>query len=186
MPGDKILLVESNPRIVEMLVDSFVRRFNCNITCVAGGEDALDVEMLEPHSIIVADCNLTGMDPITFTERMAELHDRPVILMDNEPTAGLVIEAMRHGVVDFFCKPFEVESLLQSMTRAMARHRETRARIQRYHKGRDLMRRVIRERRELNDRVELICRDLVGAHKRLVLRVLEQEERDAPSKPAVI
>ncbi len=40
---------------------------------------------------------------------------------------------------------------------------------------RELVRRVIRERRDLNRRVELVCRDLVGAHRRLVTRVLSSE-----------
>jgi hypothetical protein len=40
----------------------------------------------------------------------------------------------------------------------------------------DEVRHVIRERRELNERVDLICRDLVGAHRRLVHRMLDREK----------
>jgi hypothetical protein len=34
---------------------------------------------------------------------------------------------------------------------------------------------VIGERRDLNRRIELICKDLVGAHRRLVQRVLAEQ-----------
>ena len=174
MSNDKILLVESNPRILEMLVDAFVRRFNCNITCVSTPEDALDVEMLEPHSLVVADTTSDGMDAITMASRLAELSDRPIILMGNSPTASDVIEAMRCGVVDFFPKPFEVENLLDSMQKALSGHASVRVQNQKYHRMRTLVRKVIRDRRGLNKRVELVCKDLVGAHKRLAVRVLDQ------------
>ena len=175
MPTDKILLVESNPRILEMLVDAFVRRLNCNITCVSTAEDALDVEMLEPHSIAVADTALSGMDAITLAARLCELGERPVILLGSNPTPAEVIEAMRCGVVDFFPKPFEIDALLSSVERAMTGHRQARAMAHRHRRMRALVRKVIRERRQLNERVELICRDLVGAHKRLAMRVLDQQ-----------
>jgi hypothetical protein len=42
---------------------------------------------------------------------------------------------------------------------------------------RRLLRRLLRERRELRQRTELICRDLVGAHRRLVDRVLTIQGR---------
>ena len=175
MASDKILLVESNSRIIEMLVDAFVRKFNANITCVSTAEDALDVEMLEPHSIVVADTNLPGMDAITMTHRLCELAHRPIILMGDSPTTADVIDAMRCGAVDFFPKPFAVEQLLESMENELDSYREVRHMMQRHQKLRTLVRRVIRERRELNRRVELICKDLVGAHKKLVMRVLENE-----------
>jgi DNA-binding response OmpR family regulator len=179
MTTDKILLVERNPRIIEMLVESFVRRFEAQITCVATGEDALDVEIFEPHAIALIDTRLEGsdtrpdgIDAITLTTRLRELSDRPVIIMDADPTTADVIEAMRAGAADFFVKPFEIEALLTRMTQLMQDHAHRRAMTQRHERTRRLLRKVIRERRQLNERVELICKDLVGAHKRLATRVL--------------
>ncbi|MCA9249873.1 MAG: response regulator [Phycisphaerae bacterium] len=169
----KILLVESNPRAIETLIDAFVGRFNCNITCVATAEDALDVDMLEPHSIVVADTELEGMDALTMAMRLTELNPRPIIMLDSNPTVANVVEAMRAGVVDYFSKPVDIDVLLESMDQALADYQAYRDLASRHQKMRGLVRRVIRERRELNQRVELICKDLVGAHKRLVMRVLE-------------
>ncbi|MCB9850657.1 MAG: response regulator [Phycisphaerales bacterium] len=178
MATEKILLVERNPRIIEMLVEAFVRRFSAHITCVSSGADALDVEMFEPHSIAIIDTRIDGMDAITLATRLRELSDRPVILMGSDPTTADVIEALRGGVTDFFIKPFQIEALLDSAADALARHRRDCDRTQRHHRTRQVLRKVIRERRVLNQRVELICKDLVGAHKRLANRVL--------SKPPVI
>ena len=172
----KILLVESNPTLIETLIDAFVRRFTCNITCVATAEDALEVEMFEPHSIVVVDTDLEGMDALTMSERFAELSACPIIMFDQNPQVENVLEAMHNGVVDYFPKPLDVDALLESMDRSMSAYESYRSMQFRHQKMRTLVRRVIRERRELNQRVELICKDLVGAHKRLVLRVLDDRE----------
>ncbi len=172
---DKILLVENTPRIIEMLVEGFVRRFDANITCVPSAEDALDVAMVEPHSVVIADTQLPEMDAITMSRRLIELGGQPVILMGNSPSAAEVIEAMRCGVSDFFPKPFAVEALLDSVDEALKLHHRNCRLTRRQQRLRTLTRQVIRERRELNERIELVCKDLVGAHKRLVLRVLDNE-----------
>jgi two-component system response regulator AtoC len=179
MNMEKILLVERNPRVIEMLVEAFVRRFDAQITCVSTGQDALDVEMFEPHSIAVVDAQLDDIDGLTLAARLRELSDRPVLLTGAEPTTAEVIAAMRCGVADFFVKPFEIETLLARMTEALLAQRRQRSRVQRHERTRVLLRKVIRERRALNERVELICKDLVGAHKRLATRVHARETAGA-------
>ncbi len=95
--------------------------------------------------------------------------------MGSDPSQYDLIEAMRCGVVDFFAKPFEIEQLLATMERTMGAYRASLTYRQRYERTRMLLRKVIRERRELNERIDLICKDLVGAHKRLAMRVLDRK-----------
>lgn len=176
----KVLLVEDDPRMIEMLVEGLVRRFDAHLTCVAGAEEALDIEIVEPHDIVVAELALPGMDGLTLTRHMMELSDRPVILLAEEPGLSQAVEALRLGARDLFPKPFAVGDLLDSMERAMARAGQARRFRAKHRHLRQLVRRVLRERRDLNRRIELICKDLVGAHRRLVHRVLAHEE----AKPA--
>jgi DNA-binding response OmpR family regulator len=173
MLSDKILLVEHDPRLIEMLVDVLVRRFSSSITCVATPVDALDVEMLEPHAIALIDAGDNFTEGLVLSERLRELRDAPTILFANDPSIDDVLEALRSGVADVLTKPFAVEQFVCSVERALDSAREVRQFKQRYHRTRGLLRRVLRERRTLNDRVELICKDLVGAHRRLVQRVVE-------------
>jgi DNA-binding NtrC family response regulator len=171
----KILLVDNEPATMEMLVEVVVRHLNAQITCVATAEDALDIDVLEPHDALIAEINLPKMDGVTLAQRILEQRRRPVILMSNDPNLGQAIGALRAGATDFFTKPFAIECLLDSIVRALAQADEQHRQVQRYHRLRRLVRHVIRERRELNDRVDLICRDLVGAHRRLVHRMLDRE-----------
>ncbi len=171
----KVLLAQEDPRLLEMMVEAIVGQFDAHLTCVSSGEDALDIEMVEPHDIVVADTDLPGIDGLTLTRHLMELCDRPVILVAEEPPASHVIEAMRLRAWDLFPKPFGLDDLLDSMRRALDHRRQTYAATKKYRRLRHLVRHVLRERRDLNQRIELICRDLVGAHRRLVHRVLEHQ-----------
>ena len=172
----KVLLVDCDPQAVELIVEVFVRHLNAHMTCVSTAEDGLDIEILEPHDVVVAEINLPNMNGVTLAERMMELRPRPIILLSNDPNLSQAVGAMRAGVVDFFTKPFDLECLLDAAARALRVADDQRLRSQRHHRLRSLVRRVIRERRELNQRVDLICRDLVGAHRRLVHRVIDHEK----------
>ncbi len=172
----KILLVDHEPPTAEMIVEVLVRHLDAHVTCVSTAEDALDIDILEPHDAAIAEVNLPRMNGILLAERLMELRRRPVILMSSDPNLAQAVAAIRAGAVDFFTKPFDIECLLDAADRALREADEQRRRVQRYQRMRTLVRRVLRDRRELNQRVDLICRDLVGAHRRLVHRMIDHEK----------
>jgi DNA-binding NtrC family response regulator len=172
----KIMLVEPDARVMEMAVECLTRRFGARITCTAGGEDALDIEIVEPHDLVIADIDLPGMDGIALAAHLKELSDRPVILTSGRPTLSQAVESVRLGVSDFLSKPYAMSGLLDSAEKALRLYRATCRQKRRYRQLRQMTKRVLSQRRELNQRIDLICRDLVGAHRRLVCRVLETEQ----------
>ena len=95
--------------MLEMLVESFVGRLDANLTCVGNGEDALDVEMIEPHDVVVTELALPGLDGLTLAKHLMELSDRPVILLAEEPALSHAVEAMRLRAWDLFAKPFAIK-----------------------------------------------------------------------------
>ena len=171
----KILIVEPDIRVTEMLVECLADRFEARVTCTARAEDALDIEIVEPHDLALADFDLPGMDGLQLAARLMDLSDRPVILTSGRPTLSQAIEALRIGVADYVPKPFAIPHLMDAVANTLATYRLARERDQRYHQLRGTVRRVLKERRELNRRIDLVCRDLVGAHRRLVHRVLESQ-----------
>jgi len=171
----RILLVEPDPEIMELLVSALVRRLNAHVTCVTDAEDCLDIEMLDPHDLVIAELELEKMDGIELTERLSELSPRPVILLADRPGKSQLLKALRAGACNLFPKPFRVARLLNAAEQELKLYRAQRQERARYRELRGLVRHVLRDRRTLNQRVELVCRDLVGAHRRLVSRVLEVE-----------
>ncbi len=172
----KILIIEPDVRVTEMLVDCLGRRFGARITCAGRGEDALDVEIVEPHDLAIADVDLPGIDGIELARHLLELSDRPVIMTSGRPTLGQAIEAMRLGVTDYLPKPYPLPYLEEVAEKALRAHLRRQQRQRRYHHLRRVARKAETERQALNDRIDLICRDLVSAHRRLVHRVLEHEQ----------
>ncbi len=172
----KILVVEPDPDAVEILVAALSYRLDAQLTCVADAESCLDTDMIEPHDLVITETILPDAHGMELAEQLLALRKRPIILLADEPDLDDAIEAMRLGVRDLFPKPFAVGELVESAERALRGHQIHHQHAVKYRRMRDLVRRVIHERRSLNKRVELICRDLVGAQRRLVHRVLEVEQ----------
>ena len=172
----KILLVEPDAELLEILVASLARRFDPHITCVSNAASCLDLELVDPHDLVIAELDLEDSHGVLLAERLLSLGNRPIILLADEPTSDDVIDAMRVGVRDMFRKPFPVEQLLDAADAALRDHSVHRRRAVKYRRMRELVRRVVSERRDLNRRIDLVCRDLVGAQRRLVNRVLALED----------
>ncbi|MGB0717127.1 MAG: response regulator [Phycisphaerae bacterium] len=171
----KILLVEPNPTALEKLVEGLCERFDAQITCVPDAESCVETDLFEPHDVVIAEMSLPESTGLELAEELLTYRNRPVILMGEMLQTDEVIEALRLGVKDIFERPFAVDDLLDATERCLRGHQVHRQHSQRYHNMRDLVRRVIRERRDLNKRVDLICRDLVDAQRRLAHKVMAVE-----------
>lgn len=177
----KIMLVEPNASMLERLVPAFAERFDAHITCVSDAISCLDVEMVDPHDLVVSEMGLPESNGLTLAEQLMALSGRPVILLADAPDYDAALGALRIGVVDFFAPPFGMEEVLDAAHTAMSTFTTQRKLAVKNRRLRDLVRRVVRERRDLHQRMELICRDLVESQRRLVHRVLAIEERRAQS-----
>lgn len=171
----KILLVQPDPDLVELLVASLGRRFDAHITCVASEEGCLDVELFNPHDLVIADVDLQACDGLDFVDQWRTLSNKPIILLSEDAGRDTIIEAMRLGVTDVFVHPFSIAQLLDRCESALREADLARRQMIKYRQMREMVRRVLRERRELNQRMELVCKDLVDSHRRLVNRVLDSE-----------
>jgi len=89
------------------------------------------------------------------------------LIMTGQPTLGRAVEAMRLGAVDLFTKPFDLLRLTTVVKQTLADHRAHRRQGQRLERLERLAKKVIRERKELQQRVDLVCRDLVGSYRDL-------------------
>lgn len=184
----KIMLVESDPATIEVLAGSLGRRFRATITCAADAKTCLDMELVEPHDLTIIDvataAGTTGSHRalpggLRLVQHLRSLSLRPVLLMIDRPTYHDAVTAMRAGVRDIFKKPFAVEHLLDAAQQALRESDLSQLRATKYRRMREMVRHVIRERRALSRRVELICRDLVQAQRNLLHRVAAFEDRRA-------
>jgi DNA-binding NtrC family response regulator len=170
-----ILLVEPEADVLEKLVAALTQRFDANITCVPSGEEAVETEAIEPHDLVICELELPQMSGLELADQLMALRRRPFILLACDATREEAVEAMRLGVRDLFVKPFRVRELMDSIERAFHADEVSHRHHAKYRRLRKLLRRAKQDRMEMHQRTELICRDLVGAHRKLVERVLALE-----------
>ena len=171
----KILLVEPDPDVMEILVGILSKRLHAQLTCVATASACIDADLFEPHDLIISELDLDTDSGVNLARKIQVTEHKPVILLATDPDRDDLIEAMRVGVRDVYCKPFAVSDLVDAVAKLLGEHTKQQDDGERYTRMRSMVRRIIRERRELTQRMEFVCRDLVGAHRRLVHRVLEHQ-----------
>jgi len=168
-----ILLVEQDGDLAEMMEGYLCEALPMGVTTVTCAQDALRAELTHRHDLVLANLTLPDGDGLELIRQLRISNKCPVILLADTPMVGQMVEAIRLGIKDVFVKPFDLATLTESVSKAIKRNRKQRDRRQRYHRLRKLTGRIIRERRELRERTDLICQDLVHAYRRLAQKVAE-------------
>lgn len=175
---ERILAVARDPAVLDLIVGTALCPLETPITCAAQGAEALRLDRAEPHDVVIAELSLPDMKGLDFARDILARRHRPVILFGDHPTTGELLAAIRLGVSDVLPTPLHPHALLDAAARCMNHDAATRRQLRRQEKLRTLLRRVLRDRRCLNQRIDLICRDIVGAQRRLFHRVLSLEDRN--------
>ncbi|HEX9618493.1 MAG TPA: sigma-54 dependent transcriptional regulator [Polyangiaceae bacterium] len=85
----------------------------------------------QDFDVVLTDLNLGGPNGIDLCRRLADQRpDTPVIVITAFGSLDTAISAMRAGAYDFLTKPFESESVVVALTRAL-RHRELTREVRR-------------------------------------------------------
>ena len=116
-----ILVSDDNLEIREFLEEVLDTLGHYRVHSVGDGMSALSlVKDLRPDLVITDQQmpNLTGTELIHRLKMEFPL--LPVILMTGESTEALAVEALRQGAVDYLVKPFDPDTLMESIRRALA------------------------------------------------------------------
>jgi CheY-like chemotaxis protein len=116
-----VLIVEDDPTLRDVLYDVFSEDFPCR--AVTSVEEALERLESERYAIVLTDISMPGKSGLELLgcikQRWPEI---PVIMFsgidDQEYAEGL----FKIGAFDYLPKPFTIESIVQSVTRAIMQH----------------------------------------------------------------
>lgn len=175
----ELLFVDSDDDVAAMMVDYLERALADKHSTVAirrahNASEAIDMFFARPADVVVAELDFPDRSGITMVRAMRAHADCAVLIVTAQPTLGKTVELMRLGVIDLLVKPCDLGRLGTVVERAVAdqiqkRHTQTRQR-----RLRALAGRIVRERRELRRRMDLVCNDLVGAYRELASKVSER------------
>ncbi|MBA5637827.1 response regulator transcription factor [Duganella sp. LX20W] len=118
---DRILLVEDDPRLSEMLTE-YLGQAGFRVRAAATGADALAQLAAAPADAVVLDLMLPDMDGLDVCRQLRTHSDIPVLMLTARGDAVDRIVGLEIGADDYLPKPFEPRELLARL-RAILRRR---------------------------------------------------------------
>lgn len=165
---------ETTPATMVMLQNA-VTKLDADIFQVDTVEDARSLAAQDQFDVILAAAKLSDGQGIDLL-RSGIAADTPFILIEDTLDAERVLEAMRLGAADVVHLQHTADQVISTIDRAVRRGRLCRRDIRRSQRLRSMSSKLIRDRRELRQRVDLICKDLVVAYQRLAEKVVTTPE----------
>jgi two-component system response regulator (stage 0 sporulation protein F) len=120
----KLLIVDDEKPLCEMLQEHFERRFECEVFIANTPADALTaLETLQPEGMLL-DLNLksrlTGFDILARARQISP--STKVIMVTSVNDFACVEKALELGAVDYITKPFTADYLEDTVTRKITTH----------------------------------------------------------------
>lgn len=132
--AERILLVEDDPRLAEMLVE-YLGRAGFGVTVASSGRSALESLADTGYDAVVLDLMLPDMDGLDVCRRLRANDDTPVLMLTARGDAVDRIVGLELGADDYLSKPFEPRELVARL-RAIVRRGKRGAGDKALHFGR--------------------------------------------------
>src|SRR5438128_1031942 len=120
MPLEKILIVEDEP-VVRNLLQSIFARHKCNVTSVSTLAEASSSIAKDSFDLMMLDIRLPDGDGQKFLEQVTALPERPLVVMvTGYGTIESAVGCMRAGAFDYVLKPFSPSQIDVILRKAAA------------------------------------------------------------------
>ena len=130
VPRPRILLVDDQPDITEVLSDLLSAEYECSAAGCA--EEALARLAAEEFQLVISDITMPGMSGLEMLPRVKQLAPETVVVMiSGMQTVESAIGALRLGAFDYLMKPFDLRQVEAVVKRALE-HQELIVAKQRY------------------------------------------------------
>jgi FixJ family two-component response regulator len=120
-------VVDDDPSMREALQDLFLS-IGLETRTYATARDFLPAAVSDAPGCLVIDIRLPDMNGLDFQTQLTQMGVRlPVVMMTGYGDIPMSVCAMKRGAVDFLCKPFKDQDMLDAVLAAIERDRERRA-----------------------------------------------------------
>ncbi|MEQ8673180.1 MAG: response regulator [Aggregatilineales bacterium] len=118
-PSPRILVIESERDLREVLQELFLSE-GWRVTTAPDGATGLEAFISEPPACVVCAYRLDDTDGLHIaTQFKNQVKHIPVVIISAVFEDGIEQRSLEHGADAFFLKPFDIESLLNSMRRLL-------------------------------------------------------------------
>lgn len=121
MAGERILVVDDEPRLVR-LINEILRATGYDVICAGNGERALELIAVEQPDLILLDLVLPGnLDGYAVCQRVREYSAVPVIMITARAREADLLRGFEVGADDYITKPFSAKELLARVRAVLRR-----------------------------------------------------------------
>jgi DNA-binding response OmpR family regulator len=123
--GQRILLIEDDPRLAEM-VKTYLGGAGFHVSIAANGAAGIAEERREPFDALILDLMLPDMDGLEVCRRIRARADTPILMLTARGDAMDRVVGLELGADDYLPKPFEPRELLARLNAILRRARGER------------------------------------------------------------
>ena len=122
MTNHKILLVDDDRDVLEMLLSIFQRAGYTNLRTASSGAEALRIWQEEQPSLIVLDVMMPDMDGFQVLQKIREKNNVPVLMLTAKSDEEDKVSGLRLGADDYLTKPFGINELMARINSLIRRY----------------------------------------------------------------
>jgi len=117
-----ILIIDDEVDMLQLLKRSLEPDLKCRIATAQSGKEALQLIAQQPFDLVLADIKMPEMDGLELLELIKRDHpNMTVVMMTAFGGVETAVESMRNGAYDFISKPFDHETILVRLEKALER-----------------------------------------------------------------
>jgi DNA-binding NtrC family response regulator len=115
----QLLIIDDEPIIGKRLQHAF-GKIGLNSLIFTSPQAALEAMSKESFNVVITDFRMKGMDGLEVFRQVKQLNQKTkVIIISGSASPETVDTAFQEGVFDFLVKPFRLDELKSSVSRAM-------------------------------------------------------------------
>lgn len=116
----KILLVDDDPQVLDMIGSALSVRDNFEVTMAIDATEALHHIKSREFDTVISDINMPGINGLTLMDKINQIDSTlPVIFITGFADVPTMQAAIKLGVFDFLRKPFSITELQVSVNQAV-------------------------------------------------------------------
>jgi DNA-binding response OmpR family regulator len=110
-PGTRILIVDDEPALLDMLTAYFMSS-RYDVDTATNGADALDAVCRARPDVILLDIHMPRMNGVEALKEIMKIDQSiPVIMVTGNTQLSSTVDAIRHGAFGYVPKPFDFRYL---------------------------------------------------------------------------
>ena len=126
--SDPVVYVVDDDDALRRSLERLLRSADLEVASFAGAEEFLNFEPDERQSCLILDLAMPGLSGLDLQRELGRLErEIPIVFLTGHGSVPESVRAMKAGALDFLEKPFEDQTLLETVERALERDAEWRA-----------------------------------------------------------